>query len=202
VSTTKSNGQGFGRTGGERLPIIEDKKQDDRQRAVVKALMEGPRKGVYGPFVPLLRSPDLLDRVAKVGEYLRFESALNARVRELTTCFTARHVTNQFEWLMHAPLAIQAGVAQEALDAIYEGARPLRIRPDEEIGIDFARELLMSHGVSDLTYQAATDEFGEKGVVELTMLVGYFAMISWVMNVARTPAQVGAQGEPLAAFPQ
>ena len=202
MTSPKHGVQGFGSSGRERLPLIEHKAQDDQQRAAVKALEEGPRKGVYGPFLPLLRSPELLDRVAKVGEYLRFESILNARVRELTTCFTARHLSNQFEWLMHAPLAVKAGVRQEALDAIHQGARPPGIKLDEELAIDFARELLTSHGVSDITYAAARNEFGEKGVVELTMLIGYFAMISWLMNVARTPAQTGSHGEPLSAFPQ
>jgi 4-carboxymuconolactone decarboxylase len=156
---------------------------------------------VYGPFLPLLRSPQLLERVAKMGEYLRFESVLDARVRELVTCAVARHTGNQFEWVMHAPLAVKAGVAPAAIEALHAGARPKQLQPDEEIALDFARELLTTHGVSDAACAEALAQFGEQGVVELSSLIGYFAMVCWVMNVARTPAQPAPVAR-LGAFPQ
>ena len=80
--------------------------------------------------------------------------------------------------------------------------RPRQLPPDEEVALDFTRELLHTHGTSDLTYQSALATFGEQGVVELASLVGYFVMVSWLMNAAHTPAQAGAQGAPLSAFPQ
>jgi 4-carboxymuconolactone decarboxylase len=191
--------QGFAANARERLPMPDAAAMNEAQRAAAQALIDGPRKGVYGPFLPLLRSPQLLDRVAKMGEYLRFESVLDARVRELVTCAVARHVTNQFEWMMHAPLALKAGVAQATIDALHAGARPRNLPADEEAALDFARELLTTHGVSDAAYEAALAQFGEQGVVEMASLIGYFAMVSWVMNVARTPAN--QPGEPLRAFP-
>jgi 4-carboxymuconolactone decarboxylase len=191
--------QGFAANARERLPMPEAGTMNAAQRAAAQALIDGPRKGVYGPFLPLLRSPQLLDRVAKMGEYLRFESVLDARVRELATCAVARHVSNQFEWLMHAPLATKAGVAQATIDALHAGARPRGMPADEEAALEFTRELLTTHGVSDPTYEEALSAFGEQGVVELASLVGYFAMVSWLMNVARTPANQG--GEGLSAFP-
>ena len=93
----------------DRLPLPDAAAMTPQQKAAADALIAGPRKGVYGPFLPLLRSPVLLERVASVGEYLRFDSVLDARIRELVTCASARHVSNQFEWHMHAPLAIKAG---------------------------------------------------------------------------------------------
>ena len=119
---------------------------------------------------------------------------LDARIRELATCVAARHVSNQFEWVMHAPLAVKAGVSPEAIEALRQGTRPRGLGPDEEDALDFAQELLARHGVSDPTYQSALTRWGEQGVVELTTLLGYFAMVSWLMNVARTPAQAGAAG--------
>ena len=184
-----SHSQGYAAGATERLPMPPMDTLDAAQKAAAQALIDGPRKGVYGPFLPLLRSPVLLERVAKVGEYLRFEGVLDPRVRELATCVAARHVSNQFEWVMHAPLAVKAGVSAEAIEALRQGARPQPLAPDEQDAIDFAQELLATHGVSDRTYQLALSRWGERGVVELTMLVGYFAMISWLMNVARTPAQ-------------
>jgi 4-carboxymuconolactone decarboxylase len=192
--------QGFARDARERLPMPEAGAMDEAQRAAAQALVDGPRKGVFGPFLPLLRSPQLLERVAKAGEYLRFDSVLDARIRELATCAVARHTSNQFEWVMHAPLARKAGVAQATIDALLQGARPRGVPPDEEAALDFTRELLGTHGVSDAAYAQALGAFGEQGVVELTALVGYFTMVCWVMNVARTPAN--AAGAALAAFPQ
>ena len=193
--------QGSNEPWHERLPLPAADAMTAPQREAADALIAGPRKGVYGPFLPLLRSPQLLDRVAKVGEYLRFDSALDVRVREFATCIAARHVTNQFEWLMHAPLAVKAGVPEAAIEALRVGARPKGLRADEEAALDFSGELLHTHGVSEPTYQAALAQFGEQGVVELATLVGYFVMVSWLMNVAHTPAQATAQGAPLQAFP-
>jgi 4-carboxymuconolactone decarboxylase len=193
--------QGFSQPPRERLPMPDAQSMSDAQRAAAQALTDGPRKGVYGPFLPLLRSPALLDRFARVGEYLRFESVLDARVRELAICAVARHTTNQFEWLMHAPLAIQAGVSQASIASLRAGSRPRDMARNEEAALDFTHELLTTHGVSDPTYDLALEHFGEQGVVELATLAGYFAMACWLMNVARTPAQSSAQGEALCPFP-
>lgn len=193
--------QGYSHPGGERLPLPPDAAMTPQQREAAQALVNGPRKGVYGPFLPLLRSPVLLDRIARTGEYLRFESVLDARIRELATCAVARHVSNQFEWTMHAPLAVKAGVAEATVEALRVGARPKDLPADEEAALDFTRELLQTHGVSDPTYATALHAFGEQGLVELATLVGYFAMVSWLMNVARTPAQASATGPGIDAFP-
>lgn len=195
----ESTPQGFARDARERLPLPAATAMNEAQRAAAQALIDSPRKGVYGPFLPLLRSPALLERVAKVGEYLRFESVLDARIRELVTAAVARHVGNQFEWAMHAPLAVKAGVAEAALEALRVGAQPRGLAADEEAALDFAFELLRNDGASDPTYAAALRAFGEQGLVELASLVGYFVMVCWLMNVARTPAPGGAAR--LDAFP-
>jgi 4-carboxymuconolactone decarboxylase len=171
------------------------------QREAADALIAGPRKAVFGPFIPLMRSPELMSRVGQVGEYLRFDSVLDVRIRELAMCLVARHVSNQFEWLMHAPLALKAGVPQASLDAIAEGRYPRSVAADEAAAVDLVTELLQHHGVGDSSYAAALGVFGEQGVVELTTLVGYFAMVCWVMNVARTPTENKPGFSPLAAFP-
>ena len=193
--------QGSSQPWRERLPLPPAQAMDPPQRAAAQALIDGPRKGVYGPFLPLLRSPELLDRVGRVGEYLRFQSVLDDRVRELATCAAARHVGNQFEWQMHAPLAVKAGVAAEAVEALRLGARPTQLTEDEALALDFSQELMRQHGCSEPTYQAALQRWGEQGVVELATLVGYFVMVSWLMNVAHTPAMATATGPQLPAFP-
>ncbi|MBI5258516.1 MAG: carboxymuconolactone decarboxylase family protein [Burkholderiales bacterium] len=179
--------------GEERLPLPPMSALDPAQHAAAQALIDGPRKAVYGPFVPLLRTPALLDKVAQLGETLRFGGALAADVRELATCLAAQHVGNQFEWVMHVPLARAAGVPQAALQAVHRGERLSGLAPALQASADFCAELLATHEVGDETYAAARAQFGEAGVVELGTLVGYFVMVSWVMNIARTPSRPTAE---------
>jgi 4-carboxymuconolactone decarboxylase len=200
-NTTPTAPQGFSPLPKERLPMMAPQAMTPAQRASADELIAGPRKAVLGPFIPLLRSPELMARVGKVGEYLRFDCVLEVRIRELAMCLVARQLSNQFEWLVHAPLALKAGVAQAVLDAVAVGKYPHSAAADEAAMVDLVRELLAHHGVCDASYAAALAVFGEQGVVELTTLVGYFAMVCWVMNVARTPGQPQAGFSALDAFP-
>jgi len=193
--------QGYSQSPQERLAAMQRDTMSAAQGEAADALIAGPRKAVMGPFIPLLRSPELMARIGRVGEYLRFDCVLEVRIRELAMCLVARHVSNQFEWLMHAPLALKAGVAQATLDAIAVGKYPQGAAADEAAAVDLVTELLQHHGVCDASYAAALDAFGEQGVVELTSLVGYFAMVCWVMNVARTPTQAVPGFQALDAFP-
>lgn len=185
----------------DRMPPIPRERMDEAQRAAADELAAGPRKAVKGPFIPLLRSPQLLARLQKVGEYLRFESALPRRVNELVTLVVSRAWTQQLEWSAHVPLALQAGTSPEAVDAIREGRRPSSMSAEEAIAYEFATELLDRRGVSDATYQACVERLGERGVVDLVGLVGYFATVSMVLNVARTPPERAAGVAPLPPLP-
>lgn len=173
----------------DRMPPLALEAMDEAQREAAQALIAGPRKAVKGPFIPLLRSPVLMDRVQRVGEYLRFDSSLPPRVSEFAMLLVARHWTQQFEWCVHVPLALKAGTAPETIEALREGRRPTTMDADETLVRDFVTQLLQHHGVSDATYAAAVARFGERGVIDLTGLVGYFAMVSMVLNVAHTPPE-------------
>jgi 4-carboxymuconolactone decarboxylase len=197
---TRSTSQGFG-AGDERLPLPARESMNDAQRAAADAIIAGPRKAIFGPFIPLLRTPALMEHVGKTGETLRFYGALPDAVRELVMCAVAREKGNQFEWQTHAPLAVKAGVPQEAIDAVAEGRRPRGLRAGEACAVEFASELMLRNGVSDVTYAETVACFGEAGAVELTVLVGYFTMVCWVMNVARTPGPAGSATPGLTGFP-
>ena len=185
----------------DRLPPLPLEELDPQQRAVADELIAGPRKAVFGPFIPLLRSPELLARVQKVGEFLRFDSALSPRVTEFVTLIVARHWTQQFEWSMHVPKALEAGTQPETIASLREGIRPERMDEEEACAHDFAIELLHHQGVSDLTYHRACERFGERGVVDLIGLIGYFAMVNMVLNVAHTPHEPADGVEPLPSWP-
>lgn len=188
--------------GPERMPPLADDQMDEVQKAAAAALIAGPRGAVFGPFIPLMRSPELMDRLQKVGEYLRFQSSLETRINEFVMLIVSRQWTQQFEWCMHYPLAQKAGVRAEVLDALGQGRRPPGMAPDEEAAYDLCDELDRTRGVSDATYARAVELFGERGVLDMLGLIGYFTTVSMVMNVARTPPLATSSTTPLAPFPR
>jgi 4-carboxymuconolactone decarboxylase len=200
-NTTPLNAQNC-MPGPERMPALPMEAMDDAQKAAAQELIAGPRGAVFGPFIPLLRSPELLNRLQKVGEYLRYQSALETRINEFVMLIVSRQWTQQFEWCMHYPLALKAGMKQEVLDALAEGRRPSGMAQDEEIAYEVCDELERTRGVSDVTYRRAVDCFGERGVLDMLGLVGYFSTVSMIMNVAHTPPQKETTVTPLAAFPR
>ena len=185
----------------DRMPPIPRERMTDAQRAAADELIAGPRKGVKGPFIPLLRSPELMARLQKVGEYLRFGSALPPRLSEFATLLVARQWSQGFEWGVHVPLAIAAGTDPTTIDALREGARPATMSAGEALVHDVVAELDADRGVSDARYAEAVAALGEQGVLDLLGLVGYFTTISMVLNVARTPADAPAGVAPLPARP-
>ena len=171
----------------DRMPPLSLETMDPDQRAAAEELIAGPRKAVRGPFIPLMRSPELLTRIQKVGEVLRFHSVLPGRLTELATLVVARTWTQQFEWTVHVPLALQAGVAPQTVEALRHGRRPTALPDAERRVVDIVHELLTHHDLSDASYHDAVTAFGERGIVELVSLVGYFTMLSMILNVAHTP---------------
>jgi 4-carboxymuconolactone decarboxylase len=142
-----------------------------------------------------------MDRLQKVGEYLRFASSLEARVSELLMLVVSRRWTQQFEWAVHVPLALKAGVARETIESLAAGQRPSAMRGDEAAAYDFCDELWRNKGVCDATYRAVLDRFGEHGVVDMLGLVGYFTTVSMVMNVAHTPRPLDESVQSLRPLP-
>lgn len=188
--------------GPERMPALPMESMTEAQKTAAEELIAGPRGAVFGPFIPLLRSPELMNRLQKVGEYIRFHSALETRINEFVMLVVSRQWTQQFEWCMHYPLALKAGVRQDVLDALAEGRRPANMAHDEEAAYDFCEELARTHGVSDATYERAVATFTEPGLIDLVALVGYFSTVSMVMNVARTPPMKDSTSTPLSPFPR
>jgi len=180
-------------------PLGEDQLTEAQKKAAAE-VTAGPRGGVIGPFIPLLRSPEFMSRLQKTGEYLRYHSALGARLNELVILVTARQLTQQFEWLAHHPIALQAGIKADVAQAIADGRRPAGMAENEEIVYDFCNELFRNRSVSDITYGRAVTRFGEQGVIDMLGVAGYYSMLAMIMNVARTPLPDGAS-PPLRAFP-
>jgi len=182
----------------DRLPPMEMQAMNDAQRQAAEALIAGPRKAVVGPFIALLRSPELLDRMQRVGEYLRFKNAVPQKLVELAILITARQWGQNYEWQAHRPLAEKAGLKPEIAQAVADGRRPSGMAADEKIVFDFCSELHANKSVSDATYQRALEKFGEQGIIDLTAVNGYYSFNAMILNVARTalPANVKAELQP------
>jgi 4-carboxymuconolactone decarboxylase len=186
----------------ERLPMIAADKLSDAQKKTV-AEMQGGSFGVGGPFIALLREPKLAEQAVAMATYFRNESVLGPKLTEFVIMLAARDWTQQFEWTAHYSRALKAGLKQETINAIAEGRRPAGMPEDEEIVYDFWSELDHNKSVSDATYDRAVKKFGEPGVVSITALNGYYAMLAMVLNVARTPIlPANAQVPQLPALPR
>ena len=175
-----------------RMPTIPDAQLTDAQKTAVAAIVSGPRGRLVGPFIPLMRSPDFMSRLQHMGAYLRFDSALEPRRSEMVILMTARLWTQAFEWHHHRPIAEKAGLSAEIIDAIAEGRRPAKMAADEAAIYDFVDELSRIHTVSDATYKRAKEQFGERGVIDMIGLHGYYSLLAMVLNVSRAPLPEGA----------
>jgi 4-carboxymuconolactone decarboxylase len=167
-----------------RFPALSHAEMTPAQRQVAEAIASGPRGGLRGPFQAWLRSPDLANRLQKVGEYLRFHSSVPRRLNELAILVTARAWDAQFEWHAHHRLALEAGLDPAVAADIAEGRRPSGMQADEAVVYDFCAELRATRRVSDAALAAAVALLGEQGVIDLIAVSGYYDIVSMTLNVA------------------
>ena len=170
---------------GERMAPIAPDRMTEAQKKVANDIMSGPRGGMRGPFNAWLRSPELADRLQKVGEYLRFHTSLDKRVNEMAIIMTAQAWGSQYEWYAHAPLALKAGLDPSIVAAIGAGRKPETMKDDEAIVWEFTTQLRRDHAVDDEIYGKAVEKFGEQGVMDLIAVNGYYDVVSMTLNVAR-----------------
>jgi len=179
--------------GQARFPDIPRDRLTEAQKEVYDAIASGPRGGVRGPFGPLLRSPELTDRVQKLGEYLRFNSSLSPRLNEMAILINARTWESKYEWFAHKPLAVKGGLAESITDDLAQNKRPTNMKPDEEVVYDICMGLHKTHFVDDAVFKRAVSVLGERGVIDLVAVSGYYTLISMVLNVAEVPLPPGAK---------
>ncbi len=170
-------------TQGPRFPELKREEMTDEQKHVYDAIASGPRGGVRGPFGALLRSPELADRVQRLGEYLRFKSLLPARLKEFAILINARFWGTRYEWYAHKPFAIKGGLAESITGDLAQNKRPANMKADEELVYDFCT-MLQRHFVDDALFKRAVAMLGEQSVIDLIAVSGYYTMLSMVLNVA------------------
>ena len=185
----------------DRMPPIPADKLTEAQRKAIAEFKAARSADISGPFVALLRSPEVMSRARAMGDYLRYKSSLPPRLSEFVILITARRWTQQYEWNAHQPLALQGGVKADVVKAIAEGRRPERLAADEDAVYTLIEEVERNRSVSDATYASAVAAVGEQGVIDTLGLVGYYTTLALVMNTARTPLPPNA-APGLTPFPR
>jgi 4-carboxymuconolactone decarboxylase len=180
---------------GDRFKPLTFDQMTPEQKTMTTNVLSGTRKSMGGPFNVMLRSPEMGDLAQKLGEYARFRSVLPPKLNELAIIMTARHWTSHYEWYAHRRAAATAGLSAEIIDAVANNRRPVKMQPDEEAVYNFCDELLKTKQVRDATFNAARKQFGEKGVVDMIGVMGYYQLVAMMLNVDRYPLPAGVNPE-------
>ena len=163
------------------------------QRRIWDECKSGPRGAVPPPVHVWLNSPGLADFAHRLGAHVRFGTPFTPKQTEIAILVTARYWTAQFEWAAHVRLGLQAGLSQEQIDAIAERKTPKFDDPDDMLVYEFAHSYYQNHRVDDAIYGRIAKRWGEKGVVDLAGLIGYYSFVSATLNVFEVPVPPGMQ---------
>lgn len=175
-----------------RLPELTDVNMSEAQRALSDRITA--RRGkTRGPFMVWLRSPGLCDRVEALGAYVRFETPLPLKLRELGLLIAARHWDAQYSWNAHAKKAVEAGIDHDVLTAIAERREPRFEHEDEAVFYAFCMELLHDHFVTDETFARALAQFGEEGLVDVVGVLGNASMLGMCLNAFEVDLPPGVE---------
>ena len=180
-----------------RMPILDEARLTPEQQVVFDRIRSGPRGVVEGPLRVWLASPDLADRAQALGAFCRYGTRLPPRLSEIAILVVGAYWRSGFEWHVHAPIAIAAGLPAAAVDVIHDGREP-DLEPEERAIYRFARELVETRFVSADTHRIAVETFGVEAVVELVGILGYYTLISMTINAFEVPVPAGAR-DPFAA---
>ena len=187
-----------------RMPEIPaDKLTEAQKKALDQFISKRGGPLVRGPFLALLRSPDVMTPAEILGEYLQFKTVLAPKLREFVILITARQWTQDTEWNSHVAIAEKDGLSPEIATALAAGQRPTGMADDEAAVYDFCDELHRNQSVSDATYAKALGKFGEQGIVDIISVNGYYTWFAMIMNSVRTPGYTPIPGMPtMAKFPR
>jgi len=176
-----------------RYQQVEESQLNDEQRRVYNDCKAGPRGMVPPPVHVWLKSPGLADHAHKLGGHVRFGTPFTQKQTEIAILVTARYWTAQFEWAAHVRLGLAAGLTQDVIDAIAERRTPKFADPDDQLVYDFARSYYQNHRIDDATYDRVVKRWGDKGIVDLAGLIGYYSFVSVTLNIFEVPTPAGAK---------
>jgi 4-carboxymuconolactone decarboxylase len=170
---------------------LDPERLDADQKRIWQEIASGPRGTVPAPLQIWLRSPTLAENAQRLGAFCRYGTSLEPRLSELAILLTARHWTAHYEWYAHEKFARKAGIDDAAIAAIAARRVPELAREDERVVYDFCQEYYRDHRVGDAVFARAMAQLGERGVVDLVGIMGYYALISATLNVFEVPVPPG-----------
>jgi 4-carboxymuconolactone decarboxylase len=179
-----------------RLPAIPEEKLNPTQRALMESIRSGPRGPtieIRGPFAVFLHAPAFGELAQQLGGFCRLKTSVPPRLSEFAILVTAKLWRAQYEWVAHLGHAERAGVKPQTIKALHAGRPPRSAPEDERIIYDMLKELYGRKRVSDKTYARAHALLGDQGMVELTGIFGYYAMVAMLLDVFRMPVPAGAE---------
>ena len=183
-----------------RITLPAPEQMNPAQRAVHDRIVSGPRGKIQGPLRAALHNPELADKRQALGALLRYGTGLPPRLSEIAILVTGRACNSPFEWYAHRLEAEKAGIEPAIIESLLAAKMPEGLSADDAAVVRFAVELNRVKSVSDATYGDALSRFGERTVVELTALVGYYTMVAMTLNAHEIPLPEGV--EPAFRLPQ
>jgi 4-carboxymuconolactone decarboxylase len=180
-----------------RVAVLAEEKLTPPQRALLDSIRSGPRGGsinIRGPFAVFLHAPEFGELAQQLGGYCRYKTAVPPRLSEFAILVTAKLWRAQYEWFAHVPQAERAGVKPATIRDLHQGRVPKSAPKDERAIYDFVQELYKTRRVSDKNFKRVSAILGEAATVEFVGILGYYVLISMILNVFRMPIP---DGEPL-----
>jgi 4-carboxymuconolactone decarboxylase len=171
-----------------RLPILNESQLTPAQRALLQSIRSGPRGSsttIRGPFAVFLHAPAFGELAQQLGGHCRFNTGVSPRLSEFAILVTARLWRAQYEWFAHVPQAERAGVKPQTIRDLHKGRVPKTAPKDERAVYDFIQELYKTRRVSDKTFGRVRALLGDAATVELVGILGYYVLISMILNVFR-----------------
>ena len=173
-----------------RFPPLKAEELNAAQKAWAEMIAAPPRNAKFTnpPYRAYIRNPDLAPRLTAMSEYLRWNTSLPPRLSELAILITARQWTAQYEWFAHYPLALKGGLDPSIANDIAAGKRPANKKDDETALYDLAMALYVDKKVSDAIYKAALEKFGERGIMDIIGIIGYYDITSMTLITMQAAA--------------
>ena len=179
-------------------PATRDSVPEDQRAAFDVFVQQRGNIPSQGPLSIMIHVPEMLQRGEHLRAYLRGDaSSLPLKIRELAMILTARELDCQFIWNAHAALARQAGVRDDVVDDLRENKALAGMTPDEAAVVNYGREFFRTHQVSQASFDAALAQFGVRGLIELTNLMGYYALLAFNINAFGVELPKGTTEAPL-----
>ena len=180
-----------------RIPVLAENQLTTVQRALLDSIRSGPRGGsitIRGPFAVFLHAPEFGELAQQLGGFCRYQTAVPPRLSEFAILVTAKLWRAQYEWFAHVPQAERAGVTKETIRDLHTGRVPKSLPSDERAIYDFVQELYKTRRVSDKNFKRVVAVLGEPATVEFVGILGYYVLISMILNVFRMSPP---EGQPL-----